>query len=132
MEVTYGHSSFQSSLSDDIAKSADTSVNSNPFITDFSDDSRFDQLKVKSDVAIVQGMQIIIDNKNITELFRTLILFCGEQYVTIAASPDLSNGYLKSFRMHGTDATYSLTDKVVIDLDELFGSEEDTGYRDSF
>ena len=46
--------------------SNDTSVNSNPFISDFNNDPRFDKMRVRSDEGGVKQFTIHIDNKNIT------------------------------------------------------------------
>ena len=69
---------------------------------------------------------------NITQTIQMNVLICGQQMIDLATLTDLSEGYLKSYRMLDTDATYEQPSTIVVDLDDLFVVNEDTTYRDEY
>jgi hypothetical protein len=74
--VSASSSSLITGLSTDLAIS--DSLNSNPFITSFGGDSRFDIQEIYSNAGNVGTFTYVIDNSNITQAFKLNVLVCGE------------------------------------------------------
>jgi hypothetical protein len=125
---------IRSNLDRAIAMSGDKSVFSNPFITDFNNDPRMNQLSVKADVGGVSEVEFTINNKNITQKIILCVLVCGKQ--TLSYSPLVQSnyrwGYKRALRLYDTDPVFQVPQTVVIDLDTLFVMDEDSAYRDAY